>query len=79
VAATLAMLMLLAPAVVAAGGPPAGEREVLDPAVTARVRKKPLRPRDTPLPVGALAPDFEGRPALAPGRAALVLFYRGHW
>jgi hypothetical protein len=63
-------------------GPPSaagGQREIVDPALTARVRKKPLLAQGTPLPVGALAPDFAGRPALAKGQAALVLFYRGHW
>ena len=32
--------------------------------------------RDTPLEVGATAPDFVGLP---PGAKTVVVFYRGHW
>lgn len=51
-------------------------REQIEPARTAKVAKRTLPKRDTPLAVGAEAPAFDALPA---GKTAVVVFYRGHW
>lgn len=55
---------------------PAPHREVVTAEMNARVKGHKLPPRDEPLVVGLAAPTVEGTVA---GRAAVIVFYRGHW
>lgn len=51
-------------------------REVLSAEDEAMRRAQILAPRDEPLTVGTIAPDFQGYPQ---GDRAVIVFFRGHW
>lgn len=55
---------------------PRGEREVLTEDDEAYHRGQALKPRDTPLAVGATAPAFPGLPERA---LTVLVFFRGEW
>lgn len=58
------------------GAAPRGEREVLTEDDEAYHRGQALKPRDTPLAVGAQAPAFPGLPERT---LAVLVFFRGEW
>lgn len=65
-----------APARAPLGAAPRGEREVLTEDDEAYHRGQALKPRDTPLAVGAAAPAFPGLPERA---LTVLVFFRGEW